>query len=190
MTMIKTPVPHAKRKIPLIDELPSHDVMRDVKGRKRTMSLFYETNVSSLEAEYTTKDYNHVVGEKTYISIYLIYMELADPTEYEFAKLVFGSWQHWERICRADLFKPMIEEWRSELEVKLRSGAIKQIMKNSTLSEGRGQTAAKFLADRGWDKRPAGAPSKAEKARKAKIDKSIHHELEDDAERLGLTTKH
>jgi len=175
---------------PLFDELPDHDIMRDGKGRKRTMSLFFEENVSSLPAVYTIKDYNHEVKGVTYISLYLIYMELADPTEYEFARLCFGSWQHWQRLCGAQFFDKEVTKWREELEVKLRSGAIKQIMTNSTLSEGRGQTAAKFLADRGWDKRPAGAPSKAEKARKAKIDKSIHHELEDDAERLGLTTKH
>ncbi len=44
--------------------------------------------------------------------------------------------------------------------------------------------AAKYLADRGWDVRPAGRPSKSEMEKRARIDETVHNEYAADVIRL------
>ena len=76
----------------------------------------------------------------------------------------------------------MVEQWRMELELKLRSQAVMDIR---DLSSGeKGFQAAKWLADRGWDKRTAGRPSNADIERETKIQANIAEEYNADVVRL------
>jgi hypothetical protein len=78
---------------------------------------------------------------------------------------------------------PYIQAWRDELEIKLVSEGIKKMISHA--ADPKGQTAAKWLADKGWgEKRKAGAPSKEERARELKIKEHISNELEEDFERM------
>ena len=79
-----------------------------------------------------------------------------------------------------------INKYREELEIKIRSGAIKALICTAAHEGSKGTAAAKYIADKGYDKRKAGAPSKAEKAREMKVHTKISDEVKEDFERLEL----
>lgn len=156
-------------------------------GNFYTQGLFLELSYNDLRhAVYTLKDFDYEFKGKTYISIKRLYLETADPTEYEFAKKCFEGWSHWRRICSTTTsLHPYIEEWREELEIKLRSDGIKGVI-SEVKSQGKGALqASKWLADKGWaDKRPAGRPSKQEVERERKQQARIKDQVGSDLERI------
>lgn len=160
--------------------LPTKDQMLDTSGRPLTQSLFLEFSYSPF-AIYTLKDQDHEYNGKIYPSIKKLYMEEDDPTEYRFANKYFLNMRHWLRICNNKLMTDHIEEWRYELELKLRSEGISQMVKAARRGS---QGAARFLTDRGWEVRKAGRPSKEELEREAKIQNNIKDEYADDLRRL------
>lgn len=149
-------------------------------GKPLTQSLFLELGYNA-EAVYTLKDIDFEYKGRTLPSIKRLYLELADPTEYEFATTYFLGWKHWSRISENKAVKAYIDEWREELEIKLRSRAIKLTLANA---ESGNYQAAKWLADRGWQTRGAGRPSKQEVEREAKIKSRIDDEYSADVVRL------
>jgi len=92
------------------------------------------------------------------------FLKLEDPTEYEAALELVGSWVQWERLKRDwPAFRTHIQNWKAELEVKLKSRAIKQV--NELAFDGNFQ-ASKWIAENGWERRAgAGRPTAAEKKR-------------------------
>lgn len=154
--------------------------MVDSIGKFRTQSLFLELGYGD-EAIYTFKDKDHELNGKKYFSLKRLYLETEDPTEYEFAITYLVNWKHWQRLCENKLIRRYIDEWRDELEVKLRSRGVKNAM--YAAQEGNYQ-AAKWLADRGWSTRGAGRPTKAEIDREKKIQAGIADEYEADVIRL------
>jgi len=160
-------------------------ILKDKMGRYRTQSLFYEQNNSELDAIFTLKDYDYTIHGVNYPSLKKMYLEIADITEYEFSQIVFGSWKHWQRICNNAVLKIYVEEWREELEVKIRSRAIRAIYETAKDAGSKGTTAAKYIADGGW-KGKRGRPSKEEIAREKKIALGIDKELDEDADRMGV----
>ena len=153
--------------------------LRDVIGNFRTLSLFYETNITDLEPLYTLKDSDHTVGDKTYPSLKTIYLSFSDPTEWEFVQAVFGNWRHWERLCGNKKIREFIDQWREEMEIKLRSRAALSLINQSDTKD----SAAKWVADAGW-RGKRGRPSKAEVERERKIAAGIDTELADHWERV------
>lgn len=168
-------------------QTPSRDLLIDKMGRYRTQSLFRETAYSIKDASplWTLKEQD---PQGILPSLRQIYMELADPTEYEFAQLCFGSWRHLEHLCTIEWFKPYIQEYRDELEVKLRAQAVRQIQ--SQAKDPKGTSAAKYLAEAGWKGKKAkrGRPSKAEVEGELKRQAEIDTELEEDATRTGVVS--
>ena len=152
---------------------------RDKMGRYRTLSLFVETNNDNDTPVFTLKPRDH----NGCVSLKQLYLSYDDPTEYSFAIEVLGSWEHWLKLSNSTWFKEYIEAWRLELEVKLRSKGIKEIRNQAAAGN---KDAAKWLAEKGWDKRQAGRPSKAEIERERKQQANVSNSLEDDAERIGL----
>ncbi len=61
-------------------------------------------------------------------SIRKAYLELEDLTEYEVATKYFQSWAHWKKVRESSKVKPYIDEWREELEVRMKSRGLKGIM--------------------------------------------------------------
>jgi len=154
--------------------------MLDSGGKPLTQSLFLEVGYTE-HAVYTLKEEDHEHKGKTYPSLKRLYLEIADPTEYEFASQCLLGWRHWKRLCENKLIRKHIEEWREELELKLRSQGVKEAIK---AAEAGGFQAAKWMADRGWDSRPAGRPSKAEIEREKKFAARISDEYGADVVRL------
>lgn len=161
-------------------ELPSKDQMLDTAGRPITQSLFLEIGYTD-SAIYTLKEDDYEYKGKIYPSLKKLYLASEDPTEYEFAKTYLLNWRHWQRICENKILQKHIDEWREELEVKLRSRAVLQAIKNANKG---GFQAAKWLADRGWAGRPAGRPSKLEIEKEKKVAANINSEYQDDVVRL------
>jgi len=154
--------------------------MIDVGGRPLTQSLFLEVGYSEF-AIYTLKEDDHEYNGKKYPSLKRLYLEIADPTEYDFANMCLLNWKHWQRLCENKLIRKYIDDWREELEVKLRSRGVKAAMYEA--NSGNFQ-AAKWVADRGWSTRGAGRPTKAEVEREKRIQAGIVDEYEADVIRL------
>lgn len=159
----------------------------DVTGNLLTQSLFLELTYGNTDnALYTLKEDDYEHNGKQYLSIKKLYLEIADPTEYEFAKKCFDSWAHWKRLCeKTTNLHPYIAAWREELEVKLRSQGVRGVMLEA-YSEGKGALqAAKWLADKGWtEKRTAGRPSNEELAGERKQRANVKQTMEDDLARI------
>ena len=103
--------------------------LKDSQGRWRTQSLFWEIRHENFDPIFTLKDHDHTVNGITYPSLKLIYMDFLDTTEYTFAMEVFGSWKAWKKISSNKDIKAVIDEWRAEMEIKIRSMALKSILK-------------------------------------------------------------
>jgi len=156
--------------------------LRDGRGRPLTQSLFLEVGYNTEFAVYTQKDEDYEYKGKVYPSLKRLYLEHEDPTEYDFACTYLLGWEQWQRICANKVFTKMVEKWRVELELKIRSQAVRDII-DQAQSE-KGFQAAKWLADRGWDKRAAGRPTKEDVERETKIQADIAEEYEADVVRL------
>lgn len=155
----------------------------DTNGNPLTQSLFLEVGYSDY-AIYTLKDSDHKYKGKIYPSMRRLYIEMEDPIEIEFANKYLLGWNHWKRLYENKKIQPFIDSWREELELIIRSRAVRDIM-NLCASENGSYQAAKFLADRGWDKRAAGRPSREEMEKRAAIQDRINNDFNSDVKRLA-----
>lgn len=67
------------------DFKPDKTKMKDTQGRPLTQSLFLEPNYNVDYAYYTMDDDDKNFKGKVYPSLKRLYLEMEDPTEYEFA---------------------------------------------------------------------------------------------------------
>ena len=147
---------------------------KDSGGRPITQSLFLEIGYTD-NAFYTLKDEDHEHKGVVYPSLKRLYLEHEDVTEYDFATTYLLGWNHWKRLCGNKQVRKEIDEWRFELELKLRSAGLKAIIE-SALDEDGGFQAQKYLADKGWAKSGAGRPRKDT----SEMDKKQEEMLADD----------
>lgn len=148
-----------------------------------TRDLFIETAEHNPDqALYTLQPEEY----KGYPSLYELYMDSNDATEYTFANTYLGGWEHWQKLCNSSFFKPYIEKWRAELEIKHRSIALAKIMETAKGNGRDALQAAKYIAD--YSKiRPAGTkgrPSKADIALEARKIADDRKRIEEDFLRL------
>ena len=169
-------------------------MMTSTNGRRILRSLFLETvgsNVLELGVSrpvFTLKDRNIVKDGITYWSIKNLYFSYdhVPGFEYQFAKDVFGSWEHWQLLVESgDLVREYIEAWRDEMTIRLQARALESLFKTALFEGSKGTPAARYLADRGWEVK-RGRPSKDEVEREKKIAAGVHDEVQKDIERLGL----
>lgn len=136
---------------------------KDVMGRWITSGLFKET-----------------AQKKDYIIFTLaearsLYIEANDLTGYLFATTVLGGWKHWLALKESPALLPHILQWEDELEVKVRSLGLQNIM---TASKGiQGYQASKYLVEGGWNKKTVGRPSKAQVQKESKIRAAMYDEF-------------
>jgi hypothetical protein len=154
----------------------------DTMGRPLTQGLFLEIGYGEY-AVYTLKEYDYPYKGKHYPSLKKLYLAEEDPTEYSFAEKHLLGWQHWKRLCENKQIARHVAEWREELELKLRSQAIRDMI-NLCANEGGNYSAAKFLADRGWDKRAAGRPSKLEQEKHNAMNEKVTTAFDADIVRM------
>ncbi len=152
----------------------------DSAGKPLTQSIFLEVGYTD-QAVYTLKEEDYEYKGKLYPSLKRLYIEMADVTEYEFANTYLLGLKHWKRICENKLLRQHIDEWREELELKMRSKGVKEAIKAAEMG---GFQAAKWLADRGWGNRGAGRPSKEEIEREKKFQARVDSDYGQDIVRL------
>jgi hypothetical protein len=155
----------------------------DVTGRPLTQGIFLEHQYDTNYAIYTLKDDDYFYEGKLYPSLKKLYLAEEDPTEYIFVEKHLLNWNQWKRLVANKKTKEFIDEWRDELELKLRAYAVRE-MQALINSENGSFQAAKYMADRGWDKRAAGRPSKAEKEKSLAIERHIEDDFKADVARM------
>lgn len=163
---------------------PDKTKFKDVGGRMITQGLFLEIGYTD-NAYYTLDDEDKTYEGRVYPSLKRLYLEHEDVGEYDFAKTYLLNWRHWQRLCANKVLAKHIEEWREELEVKLRSDAIYTIIQLSSEEKG-GFQAAKWIADRGWDVRSVGRPKKDTSEMDKKLEERLHDEYSADIVRLKV----
>ena len=163
------------------------DQLRDTRGYPLTQSLFLEVNYSDY-AVFTFNDEPKMYNERLYPSLRQYYLDIADPTEYQFAKQCLLGWDHWKRITENAQVREEVDKWREELEIALRSEGIQAIIDATAREDGSFQ-AAKWLADKGWDKRGAGRPSKAEMERDKRVSEKVNEAFNADIIRMNKYAK-
>lgn len=157
-------------------------------GRPLTLGLFFETTGGDKTGVvYTLKDIDH----EGYPSLYRLYMEAGDPTEYEFATQHLEGWRHWQMLSNAAWFAEHVDRWRWELELKLRAEAVKRIIEESRNKESKSKFQAnKFLVDGGWKppaeaRNPVGRPSQERIKQEAERLNQMERDILEDHERLN-----
>lgn len=156
----------------------------DSSGKPMTQSLFLEVGYNEDLAVYSLKDYHYKYKGKDFPSLKLLYLQHEDVLEYDFATTYFLSWDHWLRICRNKLFSKHVDSWRIELELKLASRAVRSILDMS--EEEKGFQAAKYIAERQWNKNPVGRPKKDTSEADRAVEERLNNEFAEDVKRLQL----
>tara|TARA_Y100001951_G_C11298065_1_gene277582 strand:+ start:33370 stop:33885 length:516 start_codon:yes stop_codon:yes gene_type:complete len=151
-------------------------------GKLITQGLFLEIEYNPDKAVFTLKDYDYTYEGKTFYSLKRLYLAAEDVVEYNFATTYLLSWDHWLRMCSNKVLQKHIEEWRTELELKVRSTAVRSIIDMS--AEDKGFQAAKFLASRGWQSNPVGRPKKDTSEHDRRVEAAMDREFSEDADRL------
>lgn len=151
--------------------------LKDGQGRPLTQSLFLEVGYTDYAVYTIDQDEDYEYKGRVYPSLKRLYLECGDPTEYEFANKHLLGWKHWQRLKANKVLNKRFSQWEEELEVKLRSEGIKNAIEHAKTGTFQ---AAKWLADRGWDKRGAGRPSNEEVEKETRIQEKIADEYADD----------
>lgn len=163
--------------------MSNREKMIDERGKFLTLALFLEVYYDPKVAIYTFKEVDYDYKGKKFLSLKKLYLDMADPTEYDFAEAYLCGWRHWKRLVENQVIGKHIEEWREELEQKLRAQAVRGMA--SAAATGNYQ-AIRWLADRGWNTRGAGRPSKADVERETRIEEKIGEEFSADILRLNV----
>lgn len=153
-------------------------------GIWRTSSLFYERNADPNQISVFSlhEDREGLINaRKTYV-------ELEDPTGYQWAMKYLDSWTHMQKLMRLPWFIEAKESWDEELFFKLRSEAISKIKEIGEGESSLALSAQKYLAERGWEKTESkrGRPTKTEVKGELKRQAQLLEVEDEDMERIGL----
>jgi hypothetical protein len=156
-------------------------------GRRYLRALFYEeTGEDKSTVLYTLKREDHL----GFPSLFRLYMETGDLTEYNFASKYLDGLPHWQELAGQDWFKGYAAAWRSELELRVRASAlaaIEAVAKDpdhvSSFQANRYLLEANWKADKATKRgRPTSDEVKAEITAQA----ASLTQINKDAERIGL----
>ena len=141
-------------------------------GRVATRLLFKQYNK---EAEQCLDDWRER------------FVDQLDPTEYAGAIELVGSWSTWQQFKKnwPSFQKLYLDDWLAEVEVRLRSNAVRSLVKEAQYGKSPA-AAAKFLAEGKYKEKKPGRPSNEEVSRQLNIDSRLQKEIANDLERIGL----
>ena len=159
-----------------------------------TQALFWETRNSKYTKEciYTVKYKDRLHNNKTYKSLYQLYMQYLDPTEYQFVMEVFaGNFKQWEAIQASKTLKDMgldTARWNEDLIRKIKSLAIGVVMQDVNDTESKtSPSSAKWIAEAKYNGTTTeNAKNILKKAKKAQHTQTSDADTEDDIARLGI----
>ena len=148
--------------------------------REKVVDSYGRRVVLSLFSEFTRTDYTPLWSlHKEWKKVFL---EVADPTEYETAMCLIGDWEHYQLIRNHPKIKPIMDKWAKECEVRLRSQSIMKMVKHSGAPNG--AAAAKWLAEGAFMQRVL--KNKEDKAAEQEVRDEISERIAGDMARLGL----
>lgn len=115
-----------------------------------------------------------------------VYVHIADPTEYYTAQILIGNWQHWMAMRANKTLAKHFDEWSQEVEIKLRSAGVRNMISLAGSVAPGASASAKWLAEAGFidDKR---LRTKAGREKEEKVLDAVKSRTSEDAKRLGLT---
>lgn len=157
-----------------------------VNNSRLLKQLFFEHTLADKSTVlYTLKDSDH----RGYPSLYRLYMELDDPTEWEVGQQLVDGWEHWEMLCACAWFKPYVERWRRELELRMKSKALARVKAEARTNSKESFMANRYLIEKGWEpkdgqKAGRGRPSKEEIRKAANEIASSQERVSGDYERI------
>lgn len=164
--------------------VPDKTRYKDEKGRYIVQGLFLEVQYNTDLAVFTLDGVDKTYKGVVYPSLKRLYLECADPKEYTFANKYLFDWDHWQRVCRNSMLRAHVDKWREELELSLVSEGVSALI-DLALNE-KSYQAAKYLAERGWDKKARGRPSQDEVAEEIKKRADMEASFDDDFQLLKL----
>lgn len=145
----------------------------------KTRRLFHETSYEQNDKSdipYTLKDHD----EEDFISLKRLYLEEEDPTEFVFANKYLFNYKHWQYLCEAEWFKPVVARWRNELELQIKAKALQRIIAIAEDSEHKSSyEATKLLLNAGWKQKDGRSGRKSKEEIKQQAQEL--HQLESDA---------
>ncbi len=104
-----------------------------------------------------------------------VFIEMEDPTEYRPAIFLVADWLVWRNFKRDwPLFRREVEQWKEEVDMKLRSKAIQSII--TSAKEGSVQ-ASTYLANAKYITKK-GRKTKEDKAKEDRIKATIQREMD------------
>lgn len=160
---------------------------KNASGRFLIRQLFFENELSDKrQCMYTLKKHDHM----GYPSLYRLFMECDDPSEYSFAVQHLGGWGHWKELNESPHLKDIFQEWREELDVRTRAKALNNIREIAEQPSPVRLAANKLLLDGGWkrqekEKEKAGRPSKERIRQEADRLLEYDKDILEDARRLN-----
>lgn len=158
-------------------------IFKSTNGKWMTDRLFFERCNNPSEREYvlyTLKDEDYDMGGTILPSLKRLYVECEDPTEYSFAEKYLGGWAHWKVLRESNALVDVIDDWREELNTRLRSKGVQGMIALAKNEEASFQ-AIKWLAEEGWNPGNKGRPKKTKNKKEI-----ANTSYSDDAKRLGL----
>lgn len=154
---------------------------RNERNVRYTKSLFFE-----LVDEKATTLYSLRSEDCERPSLYRLYLAEADLTEYDFANKYFEGLDHWEIICKASWFRPLVTKWRRELRLKLESQVFKAIVQEAEEPDSKNRFSANKMI---WEKlqkaNPRGRPTKEEVEGELKRETHAEKQLQEDLKRIS-----
>ncbi len=156
-------------------------LLRASNNRALTQGLFLEHKWDGDTAVFTLDAEDKVYNGKTFYSLKKLYLEHEDVVEYDFATTYLLGWAHWQRICKNKQFTKIVDEWRAELELRLRSQGVKGVLELTATGNFQ---ACKWIADKGWDKKAVGRPTKDSLVSEEDFEKAMMEEYSADILRI------
>jgi hypothetical protein len=117
------------------------------------------------------------------------FVEIGDPTGYNWAIQYLNSWRHFEKLMGCSWFREAYDSYVREINEKHRASALGKI--KEIADDGIGPSAlsaSKYLAEEGWVRKEtkAGRPSKESLDQAVKQHVLKVKEIDLDAQRIGL----
>lgn len=150
-----------------------------------TQSLFWDVWVSlSPGNRHCDPVFTFDSDRPNLINFKRTFVDLGDPTGYEWAIKYLESYDHLLYLLKRDWFVRVFEEALEELHMKTRAAALRKIkdIADNSPNEAQSLAASKYLAEKAWDKGKVGRPAKTTGELRKEVDV-----FESDAARLGLT---
>lgn len=167
---------------PFVSSNNKGNKFKNSKGLFLTTSLFIEYSYDYSMAMYSWGDEDFTSKKGNFPSIKRLYLEMGDVTEYEFATTYLGGWKHWQALLASPACFKQIQEWREELELKLRSAGLRKLIDQALDEEKPSYQAAKYLADREWVSKEA---KKREGPKETRQKKAINKQHQDNFNRVA-----